>query len=156
VKHIEQRTIALAVALACSGLLASCGAGRDDSATPSSLPFEETATSVSDSPATPTSAPAISTETTGVEPQLSVEMFEGMLETEAGRGLLSSSIASELGIESDAAECLLDTIPVETMVEAAGSFLGGETDGGFFSSGQAEGIAPLLESCGIAPDALLP
>ena len=152
-KHIEHRVIVLSVASALFGLLAACGAGSDDSASPSSLPFEETTTSTIDSPATSASTPD---ETEAAEPQLTAEMFESMLETDAGRSLLISSIAGEVGIEPEAAECLLDAIPVETLVEAAGSFLGGEADGGFFTADQAADVAPLLDSCDIDADALLP
>lgn len=80
-------------------------------------------------------------------------MFEGMLETDSGRSLLIGSIASETGLEPEAAECLLDAIPLEILVDAAGSFLGGEGDGSFFPADQMEALAPLLDSCGIDADA---
>lgn len=157
-KHIEQRLIVLSVASALFGLLAACGAGSDDSAAPSSLPFAETTTSVADSPVTSESTPDEAGETEIVTPELTVEMFESMLETNSGRALMIGSIAAETNLEPEAAECLLDAIPLEMLVEAAGSFLGGggDTDGGFFPADQAADIAPLLESCDIATDALLP
>lgn len=106
-------------------------------------------------------APSTSAPTTSVAPEvaapaLSAEMFEGMLETESGRALLSSSIASETGLEPEAAECLLNVIPMEIIVEAAGSFLSGEADVSFFPEDQMETLAPLLDSCNIDAAAFMP
>lgn len=78
-------------------------------------------------------------------------MFESMLETESGRSLLVGSIAGETGLEPEAAECLLEAIPVEMLLEAAASFLGGEGDGSLFPADQMDTITPLLDSCGIDP-----
>lgn len=148
----------LGVITATFGLLAGCGAPSDESASPSSLPFEEPTTTAAESPApsSPSPSPDTADEAADAEPPLTAEMFEGMLETEAGRSLLIASIAGETGVDPEAAECLLDAIPPETLVEAAESFLGGETDAGFFSAEQAAEMAPLLDSCGIAVESLLP
>lgn len=145
VKHIERRRRALSFGIASLVLLAACGSGSDGDASPSSLPFEETTTSV----AVSTSVPDTSAETGAPAAGLSAEMFEGMLETDSGRSLLVGSIASETGLEPEAAECLLDAIPLDILVDAAGSFLSGEGDGSFFPADQMETIAPLLDSCNI-------
>jgi len=152
VKLIEQRTAFSAAMIALVGLLAGCGAGSDEGASPASLPYEEPIATESSA----TLALLATDEPAGAEPQLTAEMFEEMLETEAGRSLLVASIAAEIGVEPEAAGCLLDAIPVETLAEAASSFLGRETDERFFSEEQVADFAPLLDSCGIAPEALQP
>ncbi len=143
--------MAIAVTFAAFGSLAACGGGSGESATPSSLPLVEPVAAVDEGPVTSTTAPEAS-EPAPSQSQLTPEMFEGMLETDAGRSLLISSIAGEVGIDPEEAGCLLDAIPVEILVEAAGSFLGGEVDGVLFAPEQVAQLTPLLDSCGIDVD----
>ncbi len=131
---------------------AGCGSGGGDEAAPSTLPMDEVTTTTAEVPTT-----VATSETTAAEmPEIDAEMFEGMLATENGRALVASGIAAETGLELDAAECLLDAIPVEMLVEAAGSFLGGSAEGGLFPAEQMADISPLLDSCGIAAESLMP
>ena len=155
-KFIDRPLLVLAAISASVGLLTACGSADEDAASPSTLAFEEIATSVVESPTTSTSTSEPADAAAPAAPELTAEMFESMLETENGRALLVGSISAETGLDADAAECLLDAIPLETLVEAAGSFMGGEGEGGLFSADQMADVAPLLESCGIAADALRP
>ena len=155
-KHIDRPLLTLAALVASFGLLAACGSSDDDAASPSTLAFEATTTTASETSGASDPATDETDESAPAAPELTAEMFESMLETENGRALLVGSIAAETGLDTDAADCLLDAIPLETLVEAAGSFLGGEGEGGLFPVDQMAEVAPVLESCGIAPDALRP
>ena len=108
---------ALGIALVVTA--AACGSPAADEASPSTLPFVE---------ATPTAIDATSTTqvlreqatSEAAAPEFTIEVVESMLATESGRALLISSIASEGDLEPEEAECLLDAMPRELLVEAAG------------------------------------
>lgn len=142
-------------------LLVACGTGTGDGASPSSLPFVDTTTSVAEATSTiESAAPAESTAPVdsapqAAPPQLTAEMFEGMLETESGRALLIGSIAAEANLETEQASCLIDAVPIDILVEAAGAYLGGSGQEGFFDAAQMQEIDPILDSCGVSADALL-
>lgn len=139
--------------MALLGLLSACGAGDGETAAPSSLPLDATPTTEMEA------APASTTSTTApVELELTAEMFESMLASEGGRSLLASSISNETSLTTEEAECLLDAIPVEVLLEAADAFLGPNSNAtpGLFSASQVDAVAPILEACNIASDALTP
>jgi len=138
------------------GLLTACGSSAGDSAAPSTLALDTPATSfVEEAPSETTPTTDAPAQPAAGELQITSEMFVSMLETEAGRSLIASSVADEIGIETQAAECLLGVIPVELLADAAGSFLSGaEPDPSLFSAEQIAELNPMLESCGVDPDAL--
>ncbi|MGI9614042.1 MAG: hypothetical protein ACR2QO_14125 [Acidimicrobiales bacterium] len=137
---------------------AACGSPAADEASPSTLPFVEVAQTAVD-PTSTTQAPREQTTSEVAAPEFTVDVFESMLATESGRALLVSSIASEGDLEPNEAECLLDAMPREMLVEAAGSWLGGDGDTALFSDEQLAEVLPILESCGIhaeSPDEATP
>lgn len=148
-----RRLFVPALVFASFGLLASCSAGSTGDASPPSLPLREMTPSVAETPATAESTPA-----EAVAPGLTAEMFESMLETDGGRNLLIGGITAETNLTTDEATCLLHAIPIDVLVEAAGAFLGPDSEANdtFFSVDQAADVTPLLESCNIAAEDLLP
>lgn len=153
-KQLGKRTRSACVAIALCSAVAACG--TDESSTPTSLALEQPTTTVETTTSTAVSSTA-SAENPPPEMELTPEMFEGLLESEGGRSMLVSSITAESDLDTETAECLLDSIPVEALIAAAEGFLGGAQDSdGFFPPEQQEALAPLLEACGADPDALMP
>lgn len=86
--------------------------------------------------------------------EINAEMLEAMLATEDGRSLLVAGIGAEVGLEPEEAECLIDSVPVETLVDAATAFIGDGGPDGPFSEEQLVAMAPALEACGISSETL--
>lgn len=160
---LKRTTTGLATAVLMCGLVA-CGSGDTEDASPSGLPLEEsTETTAGDSPTTtvldPDAAEAgsdSSVSDTPATPAITADMLESMMATENGRALLVDGIAAETNLDPVDAECLIDAIPVEFLVEAAGAFLGTQGEAGLFPAEQMAEVEPLLASCGIDPASLLP
>lgn len=136
--------------------LVACGAGAESVAAPSSLPLVESPTTTAEAASPETSLVEAAEQTDPAPAEFSADMFESMLATEGGRALLVSSMAAETSMTPQAAACLLDVIPPELLVEAAGSFLGGSVDAGLFPEDRMDEVLPLLESCDIPLESLLP
>ena len=152
-RYVHRRVIVPGALGVMLGAAAACSAPPTSDAAPAALPFEDVTTTTLDTSSTIAALPdEVPQDTPG--PALTVEMFDSMLATENGRAMLVASIAAEGNLESEAAECLLDEMPREMLVEAAGSWLGGGGDAGLFSAEQVAEIVPVLERCGIDPGSL--
>ena len=144
----RQPIIWTALGITLGVVAAACGSPAAEEASPSTLPFVEVTTSVVD-PTSTTQAPQEQPTSEVAAPEFTIDMLERMLATESGRDLLVSSIASEGDLEPEQAECLLDAMPRDMLVDAAGSWLGGDGDPALFSDEQLAEAFPILDSCGI-------
>lgn len=144
----RQVIIGTALGVVLGVMAAACGSPAADEASPSTLPFAEVTPSVVD-PTSTTQAPQEPSTSELATPEFTIEMFESMLATENGRALLVSSIASEGDLEPEVAECLIDAMPREMLVEAAGAWLGGDDDPASFSPEQLAEAKPIADACGI-------
>ncbi len=154
-KLVDRRAIALTALGVTLSITGACGADPDDGAAPAALAFE----AVTTSPSSPSSSPSSSSRPSSSPPSSSTsetsisaftpETLEGMLATEGGRALLIASIEAEAGIGPEAAECLLDSTPLEILADAAAAFLAGEGEGRLFPAEQLSNLGPILDSCGV-------
>ena len=90
-------------------------------------------------------------ETTSFE--VSPEMLESMLATEAGRSLIVQGLVDQTGLGVEDAECLLETLGADVLASAALSFMAADADG--FSAEQTEAIRDAAETCAVPPEVLL-
>lgn len=126
----------------------ACGEAQIEAEAPPTLPLVDSTTTTA--PPTTDEAPT----TTGTPFVITAEMLEGMLETDEGRALIITGIGNEVGLTPDEAECLIDGLPVETLVAATTAFMEGDESGGPFSEEQLREMAPVLAVCEISVESL--
>lgn len=136
--------------------LAGCTTSADEGGQPEAVAFNDSSSATTSSTMGPESAAPTTEEESlsdGPSLEISAEMLEGMLASEAGRGLIVQGLADETGVSTEEANCLVDSLGPAELAGAATSFMGGAATE--FSPEQAESIGVAAESCGLSAEVLL-